>query len=126
MSHPATNFTDLTINPTTSITPFSSFFSVFPGNLDTGGSPAPILIVIHLGLPPNPIGPPAPPATKGAAAEGPFAPLEITKQGGFTDLATPKYTGAQYDQLLNFSKEQMAMAIPDIKEAIIAHLAGRV
>ena len=112
-------------DPTIPTNPLSSFFSVFPGDPGVGGSPAPMLIVMHLGLPPNPLRPPAPPASKGAAAEGPFAPLEVAKQGGFTDLSTPKYTGAQYNQLFNFSKEQMAVAIPDIKGAIIAHLAAR-
>ena len=92
-----------------------------------------MLIVMHLGVPPSPPAPPAgdaaaepSPKARKAGSTGTFAPLEVAKQGGFTDLGTAKYTGDQFDQLFQFSKEQMRIALPDLKAAIVTHLAGRV
>ena len=106
-----------------------SFFSVFPGDAGVNGRRAPTLIVMHLGMPPSPH---APPAGTAAAEPSPkassmsaFAPLEVAKEGGFTDLGTAKYTGDQFNQLFQFSKAQMRMVMPDLKAAIVAHLAGR-
>ena len=98
-----------------------SFFSVFPG--DAGG--APTIIVIHLKPPPRP---PAPPEEDDAAAEAvgrPFDPLLIASEGGFTDLATPKYTGEEWDQLFNFSHDQVRSCMSDIKAALVAEMAGK-